>query len=105
MSLKSKKKTKLNKPHHCLDCGKRHGMVVVVDELWEQFKIGKSYRQRKLGERPNFREVLCFGCIETRIGRRLRLRDLKSARCNYGWVAFIWARRVGLAKHHDEVFG
>jgi hypothetical protein len=60
----------------CADCGV--GTItlgeyyMVHDEVWEQAWCGrrKSWHGRVMGQ-----EILCIGCLEARIGRRLTAAD------------------------------
>lgn len=79
----------------CLDCGANHynEQVVLKDRLWESLNIGLSYRQLdKIPDTFKARyghQVLCFFCIERRLGRYLRIPDLADAAANAQWILHI----------------
>lgn len=67
----SKHKVPEHQAHYCRDCEQYHEMCVVEDWVWA--KICKSQPKDI---------VLCFSCMEHRLGRRITLKDLKHVPCN-----------------------
>lgn len=57
--------------HYCRDCESYHEMCVVENEVWDIIR----------GDQPND-IVLCFPCMEKRLGRKITLEDLKHCPCN-----------------------
>lgn len=56
---------------YCRDCENYHEMCMVEDWVWDKIR----------GEQP-VDVVLCFPCMEKRLGRRITLKDLKHVPCN-----------------------
>jgi hypothetical protein len=66
----------------CVDCGlgtrtAHEYPYMVCDEVWELAWVGR----RKSWSAPGM-EVLCIGCLEARLGRRLTRADFTGAPCN-----------------------
>lgn len=60
----------------CVDCGKdtsadSRDYFMVKDELWDKYGVG--------------RKLLCVGCFEKRLGRKLRREDLTDCIVNTQW--------------------
>ncbi|UQT65277.1 hypothetical protein BD13_127 [Salmonella phage BD13] len=57
--------------HYCRDCEQYHEMCMVEDWVWDQIRK----------EQPKD-IILCFTCMERRLGRKITLKDLKHVPCN-----------------------
>jgi hypothetical protein len=67
---------------HCADCGLgTHALgewYMVHEAVWQQAWRGRRKSYHQLGGQ----EVLCIGCLEERLGRRLTSADFIDAPCN-----------------------
>lgn len=80
-------------PENCKDCGVNTyeapgDYYMVTPEIWNQYGLGGSYWINKShlswGEdKPS--GMLCMKCLQTRMGRPLRLSDLMDALINTYW--------------------
>ena len=66
----------------CVDCGLGTYAAdeyphTIKTEVWEQVWVGRRKSWRAPGT-----EILCIGCLEDRLGRRLTRTDFTSAPCN-----------------------
>jgi hypothetical protein len=68
---------------HCDDCGIGTSSLgeyyMVANAVWEEAWAGR----RKWWHRLPNREILCIGCLETRIGRKLTRHDFTNAPINH----------------------
>jgi hypothetical protein len=66
----------------CVDCGlgtmTADEWYMVKEEVWELAWIGR----RKSWHRVPGMQVLCVGCLEARLGRKLTPADFTGAPCN-----------------------
>lgn len=71
----------------CPDCGKPWpDMFVVHDPLWKEFGVGKG--------------VICLGCFESRMGRKLIVTDLKP--CGANAIALQIAGQPDIAESEND---
>ena len=56
---------------YCRDCCRYTSYCVVEDELWDKI----------VGDNPSD-IVLCFHCMEKRLGRKIKIDDLEAVPCN-----------------------
>jgi hypothetical protein len=66
----------------CVDCGLGTYAAdeyphTIKTEVWEQVWVGRRKSWRAPGT-----EILCIGCLEDRLGRRLTRADFTDAPCN-----------------------
>ena len=90
----------------CADCGlgtpTAGEYFMVRNEIWETAWAGRLKPWHAL---PG-QQVLCVGCLETRIGRTLMARDFTAAPCNGpGWNSKSERLRNRLTAAQSEVFG
>jgi hypothetical protein len=73
-------------PRRCLDCGPdtvtAREYYLLRDDVWAETRVGPQ------------EGVLCIGCVEGRLGRRLNRRDFTSAPVNEERVS-THSRRLG----------
>ena len=83
--------TNVNDPHwDCWDCKQRTDPYMVQDdvwlEAWPDYMVWREHLTSLLRtkDKPNnpLRLVLCFDCLERRLGRKLVIYDLTSAPIN-----------------------
>jgi hypothetical protein len=84
-----------NKFHLCCDCGEStyelNEYYVVWDHIWELA--------------PNKKGMLCIGCLETRLGRKLNSTDFPPLPVNTDHLGFRSTRLVSRIESPPTVFG
>ena len=77
----------------CVDCG--------VDTLYEYYMIHDDLWNRVAGMQMQPDGMLCVGCLEARIGRRLVQHDFKDVPINWLWPHSerLTARLLGVQVH------
>jgi len=77
----------------CLDCkidtGKAYEHYMLIDKIWS--KIHNSNKG-----------MLCIGCAETRLGRRLNSGDFKDCHVNNPKLYNMSARLLQRIRNHEE---
>ena len=66
----------------CKDCGRNtlidpKDYYVVIPEIWNKFGLGGcKWTEDLKGYECNVKGMLCMGCLENRMGRKLRKEDI-----------------------------
>ena len=81
----------------CVDCGfdtnKGHEYYMVTDKVWSAAGMKQCH---KIGD-----GMLCIGCLENRIGRKLKAKDFPEYPINQGFFRYSKRLKNRLGERHD----